>query len=194
MEPQKREEFIRNFNRHRPAIERYFAQKGFNSTEAEDLAQETFLLAYQGLEGFRGDAEFKTWLYRIAENIFKRAIRAGKALKRDAQEDSLDEVAPDSLSQSATAWSDTSEPKGRHNGEQLKSLLTREHLAAVREAVKEMPLQMRRCMVLYGFQQLSYQEIADVMKLDINTVKSHIFQARQRLKGRLGDRFDGFGR
>ena len=69
--------------------------------------------------------------------------------------------------------------------EQLSEVLEDERQHAMREAIRELPDQMRRCLTLRVYQDLSYREIATVMKLKIDTVKAHLFQARARLKKNL---------
>ena len=69
--------------------------------------------------------------------------------------------------------------------EQLTDVLEDERRRAMRKAIRELPAQMRRCLTLRIYHDLSYQEIATVMKLKIDTVKAHLFQARTRLKKNL---------
>ncbi len=193
--PRERE-FIRNFNRLKPSIQRYFAMHGFNREDCEDLTQDTFLQAHKGLDGFRGQSEFKTWLFTIAGNVYRKAIRHRKALKRDRLETTPDEdFSEQQVLESASMWD--SAQGGRpaiHEGEQLESILVQERFDLVSRALEDLPPKMRRCILMYVNQERKYREIADLMNLSINTVKSHIHEARSRLRRTLGDHFDGFGR
>lgn len=189
----KKEEFIRDFDLHWRAIQRYFIGKGFNLTDAEDLTQETFAQAFQGLKDFRGESRIKTWLYRIAENVYNKAIRRSKALKRDGQETTLENIPSDRIPDYASPLV-AEEQDSRFEGHQLRTLLTEERLGLTREALKDLPAKMQRCFLLYIHQERKYHEIAALMDLSINTVKSHIHQARKRLKEAVGDPFDGLGR
>ena len=70
---------------------------------------------------------------------------------------------------------------------QLDAVLLKERRGQLEEAIRELPRQMRRCLVLRVYRELSYREIATALKLSIDTVKAHLFQARKKLKERLND-------
>lgn len=189
----KEEELIRQFNELRRSIEGYFVNRGCTPQEAEDLAQTTFLWAYQGLSKFRGEAGLKTWLFKIAKNVFNRKIRDRKALKRDGKEEPLDDLAAESAQGASNPLDQAVGPEERM-GEQLRSLLLSEKVEKIEAAFRSLPPQGRRCLTLYIVQERKYREIAGILGLSINTVKSHIHEARNRLKEQLGGDFDGFGR
>lgn len=157
---------------HRP-LNRLFVRKGFNATDALDLTQETFLGIYKGLKGLRDEDRFETWLYQIATTTYLKKLRSGTTAKRNGQEIPHDEA--------GMAHDATKVP-----AEQLSELLDDERRDAMRKAIQELPNQMRRCLTLRIYHDLSYREIATVMKLRIDTVKAHLFQARARLKKNLG--------
>jgi RNA polymerase sigma-70 factor (ECF subfamily) len=140
--------------------------------EAEDLAQETFVRAWQSLDRFRGGAAFSTWLYRIATNL---AIDAARRRRRRGPVESLDA------------------PLETGNGEVHRQVIgsvagpeeevAREELQrAVWASIRELPPKVRPVLVLYDFQQLSYEDIARVLGIPLGTVKSRLFHARQQLK------------
>lgn len=140
--------------------------------EAEDLAQETFVRAWQSLERFRGGAAFSTWLYRIATNL---AIDAVRRRRRRGPTESLD----------APVETEDGEIRrqvvGRVAGPDEE--LAREELQrAVWASVRELPPKLQPVVVLYDFQQLSYEDIARVLRIPLGTVKSRLFHARQQLK------------
>lgn len=156
---------------HRP-LRRFFARKGFDAAETLDLTQETFLGIYRGLKGLRHEERFESWLYQIATTCFLKRIRSKTTLKRAGQEIPHDEA--------GMVHDATKQP-----AEQLTDVLEDERRRAMRKAIRELPAQMRRCLTLRIYHDLSYQEIATVMKLKIDTVKAHLFQARTRLKKNL---------
>lgn len=158
------------FESYRRPLERFFARKGFAEDVCRDLTQETFLGIYRGLETWRPEARFGTWLFRIATTTYLKAIRSQTAEKRSGEEVSTDAegaVVPEV-------------PE-----EQLSAVLESERREALQAAVGELPDQMRRCLVLRIYHELSYREIAAVLRLSVETVKAHLYQARGKLKQRL---------
>lgn len=156
----------------------FFMRRGFSVEESRDLAQETFLRVYKHMESFRGESTVETWLFQIAGNLYKNTLRSLATQKRDAQEVSLDESAGGDI----LVW----EPRG---GGQLDSLITEERSRILRTALKDLPPQMRQAVYLRLDRDLKYREIADVMHVSIETVKAHLYQARQHLRDRLADYF-----
>lgn len=165
---------------HRP-LQRFFARKGFDSHDALDLTQETFVGIYTGLKGLRDEDRFEPWLYQIATTTYLKKLRSAATAKRTGHEVPHDDSG---MAHEAT----------RSAARQLDQVLDGERKLIMRNAIQELPDQMRRCLVLRIYQNLSYKEIATVMKLKIDTVKAHLFQARTRLKNQLGsysvDAFD----
>jgi RNA polymerase sigma-70 factor, ECF subfamily len=155
----------------------FFSNRGFSHEESRDLAQETFLGVYKGLDRFRGDSSVETWLFKIAANIWRNAIRSRSAEKRDGLEISADD-APD-------------EPDlfGGGRLDPLVEALSDERVRLLRAAIDELPPQMRRCLLLRIDHDMKYREIAAVLQISIQTVKSQLFQAKERLKERLVDHF-----
>ena len=136
------------------AIERFFARKGFSPEDCLDLTQETFLGIYKGLDGYEHRQLFTAWLYRAATTIWLKRLRTAAAGKRAAVEVSKDAMEnPDAL---------LAVP-----GRQLDGLLDEERWRALRAAVAELPEQMRDCLPLRLYHQLSYGEIATVKKISI---------------------------
>ncbi len=135
------------------------------SADAEDLAQETFLRAYRHLDGFRGQASFKTWLVRIAVNL------CGHARRRVGREVSL-----------ATEVDGPAVPRARAEDGPEGILLDHEAVANVRRALAELPLHYRSVVVLRDLQGLSYREIAEALAIPPGTVMSRLAKARERLR------------
>jgi RNA polymerase sigma-70 factor, ECF subfamily len=160
------------FERYRGPVERFFTRRGVPPEEARDLTQETFLGIYRGLEGWRPEARFGTWVFKIATTTYLKRQRHRAAGKRRGVE--VTEEAPGAAAALARP------------GGQLAALLDDEQRRELHRAMAELPDQMRRCLALRVHQDLKYREIASVMRLSIDTVKAHLFQARQRLGERLG--------
>jgi RNA polymerase sigma-70 factor (ECF subfamily) len=135
--------------------------------EAEDLAQEAFLRAWRGLGGFRGEAKFTTWLYRIVTNLCYNRL---SGLRRQLLEADLDDL--DSLALSSEA-------------EPSLAVETAEQRAFLHRQVAALPEKYRLVITLFYLQEFSYQEIAQVLDLPLGTVKTHLFRARERLKRQL---------
>ncbi len=160
------------FERYYQPLQRFFARKGFAPEDALDLTQETLLGIYRGVRDFRYEARFETWLYRVATTTYLKRLRTGSAVKRSGIETSYDEMTP------------TQEPPAPAE-DQLENVLDDERRQAMREAIKELPEKMRQALTLRIYHELSYREIATVMKLKINTVKAHLFQAKEKLREKL---------
>lgn len=145
-----------------------------------DIAQETFIRAYRGLAQFRGDAQFYTWLYRIAVNTAKKHLMD---LKRDPV-----------ISMSALRSSDDDETSG-HEMEQSWGasdeetpeavLASKEIAQAVNEAMDALPEELRQAITLREIDGLSYDDIAQALNCPIGTVRSRIFRAREAISTRI---------
>ena len=171
----REESFALIYESYFAALQRFFRFKGISPEECLDLTQETFVGIYQGLEGYEHRDRFEGWLYRVAETVFLKKLRAAATAKRSAVEVSKDSHdLPEKL---------ISTPES-----QLGSILQEERSKALREAVRELPGQMRRCVTLRLYHELSYAEIAVVMKLKIDTVKAHLARAKQRLTKKRAER------
>lgn len=156
------------------AIERFFARKGLPPQDCLDLTQETFLGIYKGLDGYEHRQRFTAWLYRVATTTYLKRRRTAATVKRAAEEVSRDGM-------------DDPEATLAVPGRQLDGLLDQERWRALRTAVAELPEQMRDCLTLRLYHQLSYSEIATVKKISIETVKAHLFRARKKLQEKLAD-------
>ncbi len=155
----------------------YFAKRGFSAEDAYDLTQETFFGVYRGLRRFRRDARFDTWLYQIAANTCRKALRDRHVRKRRL------EVKAKSMTDLPH---DVARP-GEATDVALRGVLRKERGARLRRAIAALPVRMRTCLAMRVYQELSYQEIAAAMLLSVETVKAHLYQARQRLKKELSD-------
>lgn len=175
--------FRQLFERYQRPLWRFFARRGCTPDECDDLTQETFLRVYTGRDGFRGEARFDTWLYRIAINSHRKSLRYGAAQMRAANEVPLE--TSDGAVRAEAEAADAVYPDGTRNGGPLSRVLEDERRRVLAAAVAGLPDQMRRCVLLRVYQGLAYKEIAAVMRISIETVKAHLFQARKRLKDEL---------
>jgi RNA polymerase sigma-70 factor (ECF subfamily) len=150
-----------------------------NHEDAEEVTQDTFLRARRGLEAFRGDSAFSTWLYQIATNLahnrywfwWRRGRHAAVSLDATINpeaEMTLAEVLPDE------------EP------DPGKKAVTQELVERVEVAMGELSSAHREILTLRNVRDLSYEEIAALLNLSLGTVKSRIARAREALKQVLG--------
>jgi len=132
-----------------------------NPVVAQDLAQEAFVRAHRALPGFRGQAQVRSWLYRIATNLALNTVQRRKEYPA--------ETLPETPSRS--------DPASDAVNEALREDLE--------EAIAELPDKLKRPLVLREFDGLSYQEIADALGLPINTVRTRILRGRRALRERM---------
>jgi RNA polymerase sigma-70 factor, ECF subfamily len=146
--------------------------------EARDLAQETFLRAFQAIEKFRGDADLKTWLYRIAINQARNRWRWWRRRRRDATV-SLDATVGEREQTVATQLQDAnaSDPE--------QETLARERQNQLREALQGLRGAYRETVVLRDIEGLTYEEIAATLQINIGTVKSRLARGRLELRRKL---------
>ena len=136
--------------------------------EAEDVVQESFIRAYRGLRHFRGDAAFYTWLYRIAINTAKNAMsNQGRRVPTSTE---LDVERAEALGDDEHLR-DINTPEG--------VLASKQIALAVSAALDSLPLELRTAIVLRELEEMSYEQISEVMACPIGTVRSRIFRARE---------------
>jgi len=143
----------------------------------EDIAQETFIRAYRALHQFRGDAQFYTWLYRIAVNTAKKFLLE---LKRDP-------TVSDSALASKDDDDETFRPKNEPSTDETpESVLAAKEIGrAVSQALNELPDDLRQAISLREMDGLSYEDIAQLMACPIGTVRSRIFRARDAISAKV---------
>ena len=141
--------------------------------EACEVTQEAFLAAWQGLPSFRGDARFSTWLYRIAYNC------ALKQLEQRKRDKALQVVVQ---AEQVVANTCLEEPVDAALERHARQALVHEHLS-------ELPAKYRIVLVLRHLQEMTYEEMAEILSMPIGTIKTHLFRARNLLKERL-EKFD----
>ncbi len=138
----------------------------------EDIAQETFVRAYRALHQFRGDAQFYTWLYRIAVNTAKKFLLE---LKHDP---TVSENFRANDDDDETSWK-KAEPTTDEGPESI--LAAKEIAVVVNAAIDALPAELRQAVVLREIEGMSYEEIAIAMACPVGTVRSRIFRAREAI-------------
>jgi RNA polymerase sigma-70 factor (ECF subfamily) len=159
-------------------IERLIGRMVRDVDLVEDIAQETFIRAYRALAQFRGDAQFYTWLYRIAVNTAKKALMD---LKRDPL------VSESALRGGGDDDDETSAVENELTSSETPEtvLAAKEIAAAVNSAMEALPQELRQAVTLREIEGLSYEEIAEVMNCPIGTVRSRIFRAREAISAKV---------
>ena len=142
----------------------------------EDIAQETFIRAYRALGQFRGEAQFYTWLYRIAVNTAKKALMD---LKRNP-----------TVSENAYKSDDDDETSRVENEltspETPEAVLASKEIAnIINQAMQDLPEELREAITLREIEGLSYEEISEAMNCPIGTVRSRIFRAREAISAKV---------
>ena len=173
--------FARLVDLYKDRIYSYVARMLHDPTEAEDVAQEAFIRAFENMAGFREASSFQTWLYRIASNL---AIDASRARKRRGVAD---------LSLDKPMATDDGEverelpTEGRGPEDVAESAELQEMVAA---GIAQLSPKLRAVMTLYDLAGLSYSEIAKILGCPVGTVKSRLFNARNQLRAILEDKLD----
>ena len=159
-------------------IERLIGRMVRDSDLVEDIAQETFIRAYRALSQFRGEAQFYTWLYRIAVNTAKKAL---VDLKRDPL------VSETTLRGGGDEEDETSSVENELTSAETPEtvLAAKEVAAAVNSAMEALPDELRQAVTLREIDGLSYEEIAEVINCPIGTVRSRIFRAREAISAKV---------
>ena len=148
-----------------------------NSEEARDLTQETFLRAFQSIGSFRGEADLRTWIYRIAINQARNRWRWWRRRKREATVslDSTEDRDKQPLSASLAENSRTPE----------EETLAHERQRVLRDALRTLGRAYREAVILRDIEGFTYEEIATTLRISVGTVKSRLARGRQELRRRL---------
>ena len=132
--------------------------------DSEDLAQQTFIKAWQQIKSFRGDSAFFTWIYRIAINLAKNFV-VSSSYKKQKANTSIQDVAIEITSY-----------------ENIESVLTHnQSMQEIRDFIKTMPESLKTAFTLRESEGKSYEEISIITNTPIGTVRSRIFRARESI-------------
>lgn len=140
---------------------------GLREDEIEDVASETFMEAYKGIRRYRGQAELSTWLWRIA---YRQGVNY---LRKNRRENQLLAEQDEQLADSRDI-------------QMLARLESKEQAELVWEAVERLPRLWAMATVLFYREEKNIKEIAKIMRVRQNTVKTYLFRGRKRLKELLG--------
>jgi RNA polymerase sigma-70 factor (ECF subfamily) len=139
--------------------------------EAKDAAQETFIAAFRNLKNFRGDAKVSSWLHRIAVNQCLTTKRRTKSRAESFIDD--DESSNEQI---FVALAKISPSRTTEQNERLKF---------VQKAVQSLPIDLRQIVVMKEFEDMTFQEIAEVLEIPLSTVKSRLYTALKQLRMKL---------
>lgn len=132
--------------------------------DSEDLAQQTFIKAWQQIESFRGDSAFFTWIYRIAINLAKNFV-VSSSYKKQKANTSIQDVTIEITSY-----------------ENIESVLTHDQsMQEIKDFIKTMPESLKTAFTLRESEGKSYEEISIITNTPIGTVRSRIFRARESI-------------
>jgi len=168
------------FERFYPWVRRFFSRFGYSAQDCEDMAQETFGQVFHRIEAFRWESPFKSWLFAAAANLHRNEHRRRRRVKRDAPEVSIDDTDENGVPLREPATAEISPVQTAYRSERRQALT---------RIMSGLPPQMRQVLQLRVEQDLKYREIAAVLQISVETVKAHLFQARQRLRSELGEEY-----
>lgn len=137
--------------------------------DALDAAQEVFVRIYRSIGGFRGDSALSTWIFRITKNVCSDILRKRRSvvsLDTEEEDEPKVEIADDSVAP--------------HTEYEKK-----ERVRAVREAIADLDENQRAVITLFDLNGLSYEEIAQILRVPVGTVKSRLYRAREALRKKL---------
>ena len=142
----------------------------FDKAVVEDLAQEVFIRVYQGLPGFRGESKLSTWIYRVAYNVC--------AAELDRARHHVDFVSIDAKGDEEGPRLDL-----RDDRQDAEAMLSRIDFGrTIPQLLDRLPPRYKAILTLYYLQEMSYEEIGEVMALPMGTVKTHLHRAKQALR------------
>ncbi len=162
---------------HQHAVMGTVAKMLGNASDAQDIAQQVFLRIWRHAKRYRPDAKFTTYLFTITRNlVFNETRRRGR--KKEVSSDQREENTSHRLAE---------QPDRQPDAE----LLQRELQQAVDTAIAGLPESQRLAVVLRRYEQLTYEEIAQVLDLSVSAVKSLLFRARTSLRESLSEYLAG---
>ncbi|MBL9199366.1 MAG: sigma-70 family RNA polymerase sigma factor [Opitutaceae bacterium] len=146
-------------------VKRLLARIVLNATEAEELAQETFVRVWQQRDKFRDGAALRPWIFAIAANLARNRLRWWKRRPVVALDD----------------WTEVPTHDGGADDSGTRRLERAERVKAVRDAIADLPGELRESLVLFEYEQMSYAEIAETVGASPKAIESRIARARGKL-------------
>jgi len=162
--------------RHRRSVFRAAVAALGSATEADDVAQEAFVTAFQKLNGFRGEASFKTWLLSIT---WRKALDRRQSVTRWMQKRVTPSVAD------VEEGRDPIQALASNALSQEEELLTADLQRRLRPLIAGLPKKLRDALLLAGSGDYSYEEIGPLLKIPVGTVKWRVSEARKVLKRKM---------
>lgn len=180
------EEFEAQYKALYPSIHTFFRNRGFDEDQAQQFAQDAFVEAFEKRHTYRGEGSPRSWIFAIARNLWRNHWRDQDRLKRTGDEVPYHD------------WEQDERRPGQAPGnpapsDPLDDALRAETDAAVRAAIETLPREQQEALVLRMDQELQYSEIAALLRISVDLVKSRLYQARQNLKSILSPLFDANG-
>ncbi|MDP6457645.1 MAG: sigma-70 family RNA polymerase sigma factor [Candidatus Marinimicrobia bacterium] len=149
--------------RHYQTTYQFFSRMLKDPMEADDLCQETYIRVYKGLNGFRMQSEFTTWLYRISANVANNYFRKRRVRNIFTSGEHIEEVSADPAQED------------------------RKLDECTWHAIRNLPKKQRMVLMLRIFQELPFKEVAAIMDISENSAKVNYHYAINNLKKRLGE-------
>lgn len=155
---------------HSTRLQRFIIKHIGNTTEAEDLAQQAFVEAARSYRSFRGESQLSSWLYGIALNLVRNYLSRAPERRHDFVSDSV-------LAEHAS--SDLSPDR---------ALEQRQTLTLLQESLDELPENMRDILLMFGIDEISYEDAAALLTVPVGTVRSRLSRARAALRDKLAQK------
>lgn len=149
-----------------------------NEQDAEDVAQDVFIQVFESVKGFKAEAKFSTWLYRITVSKALDHLRKKKRKKRFAYIQSIFGASGETIIE---------KPDFNHPGITLDN---KENAAVLFKAIDQLPKNQKVAFTLHKVEGLSYQEISDVMKTSVSSIESLMHRAKNNLKKWLSEHYE----
>ncbi len=166
------------FRRYHGPIHMLVARMLRQAPEAEDLVQDVFLKAFRAIGGFKGNSSFKTWLYQIATNTcLNHLAKAERKYPHDSLDQPLGEEGDQTIGDRLASGTPSPED----------AAITADVIARVEAAVARLNPDFRAVLVLRDMQDLSYDEVAETLGVNLGTVKSRLARARKQVQQWLTD-------
>ena len=163
-------------SRYQKKIFSFIYRMVFSVEDARDLTQEVFVQVFLSLDKFRGEAKFSTWLYRIASN------KSLDFLRRNQKKETIAISEIDTIALIGPSLNSS-------NPEQV--YLQEEKIRRLRRLIAGLPDKYRLTLVLFHYENLTYQQIAEALDLPVKTVATRLYRSKLILKEQLGGELDG---
>ena len=150
-----------------------------NKEDASDLSQEAFIKAFRSIARFKGKSSFFTWLYRIAVNTSLTFLKKNRYRRFLSYENITEETGSSDVLEVLAAKTSTEKPT-----------LIKELQHKLNEALQSLSVKHRTVIVLFEIDNLSHQEIAEIMNCSVGTVRSRLHYAKKQLQSELQDLLD----